>query len=211
MITGKIKKVNMDRLPLYEMFFNEEGENGIELISILSDPAIEVMGVAFSSQIFFKKDKDKMIIIGPALIPDMKIYRDDELFGPHNVVFSKETIEKLVENLNKNGDNRKINIDHENRMVDGFIMEDWIIEDGTFDKSKKYGFNLPVGTYMIKVKIDDEDFWNTEVKENGKYGFSIQGKIDQRLLEFEKIDNEIEEIDINDLDESDLLDIFDIQ
>jgi hypothetical protein len=115
----------------------------------------------------------------------------------------------MVEKFNKYGSNRRINIDHSNQMVDGFILEDWIVEDPVYDKSRKYGFEVPVGTYMIKVKIEDKDFWMNEVKENGKFGFSIEGLLGQQLISLSK--TEEVEFSIDDLTEDDLLEIFELK
>ena len=201
---GKIKKIDPERLPTYEIVVDEFDETGISLISLVEDPAIMVKGMAFnkSETMSFKEVGDKQVIVGPALIPDMRIPRDDDKYGKYYVVFSKETIEKMVEKFNKYGSNRKINIDHSNMMVDGFIMEDWIVEDTVYDKSRKYGFEVPVGTYMIMVKIEDKKFWNEEVKGNGKFGFSIEGMLGQQLISLSK------EVTIDDLTEEDLIQIF---
>jgi hypothetical protein len=201
---GKIKKLDPDKLPVYEIMVDEFDETGISLISLVEDPAIMVKGMAFnkSSMMSFKEVGDKQIIVGPALIPNMRIYREDEKFGQYYVVFSAETIAKMVEKFNKYGSNRKINIDHSNMMVDAFIIEDWIIEDAVYDKSRKYGIEVPVGTYMIMVKIEDKSFWESEVKGNGKFGFSIEGLLGQQLVSLSR------EATIDDLDLNDLLDIF---
>lgn len=201
----KIKKIDPDKLPVYEIMVDEFDETGISLISLVQDPAIIVKGMAFNnnSMMSFKQaDDDKQIIIGPALIPDMKIYREDDKFGQYYVTFSKETIAKMVEKFNKYGSNRKINIDHSNMMVDAFIIEDWLTEDLIYDKSRKYGIEVPVGTYMIMVKIEDKEFWKNEVKGNGKFGFSIEGMLGQQLVSLSK------EFTIDDLTEEDLLQIF---
>lgn len=206
MIKGKIKKIDSERLPVYEIMIEDGDETGISLISLVEDPAMMVKGMAFSneSSMSFKEvSADKQIIVGPALIPDMRIYREDDKYGKYYVIFSKETIAKMVEKFNKYGSNRKINIDHSNQMVDAFIMEDWIVEDTVYDKSRKYGFEVPVGTYMIMVKIEDKDFWNTEVKGNGKFGFSIEGMLGQQLVNLKK-----QEATIDDLTLEDLLQIF---
>jgi len=202
---GKIKKIDQDKLPTYEIVIDEFDETGISLISLVEDPAIMVKGMAFNnnSMMSFKQvDDDKQIIIGPALIPDMKIYREDDKFGQYYVTFSKETIAKMVEKFNKYGSNRKINIDHSNMMVDAFIIEDWLTEDLVYDKSRKYGIEVPVGTYMIMVKIEDKEFWKNEVKDNGKFGFSIEGMLGQQLVSLSK------EASIDDLTEEDLFQIF---
>jgi hypothetical protein len=170
----------------------------------VEDPAIVMKGMAFNNKeiMSFKEVGDKQIIIGPALIPDMKIYREDEKYGQYYVTFTKETIAKMVEKFNKYGSNRKINIDHSNQMVDAFIVEDWITEDAVYDKSRKYGIEVPVGTYMIMVKIEDTKFWLEEVKGNSKFGFSIEGLLGQQLVSLSR------EATIDDLDEEDLLQIF---
>jgi hypothetical protein len=201
---GKIKKINPDKLPVYEIMVDEFDETGISLISLVQDPAIMVKGMAFnkSSMMSFKEVGDKQIIVGPALIPDMRIYREDDKFGQYYVVFSKETIAKMVEKFNKYGSNRKINIDHSNMMVDAFIIEDWITEDAVYDKSRKYGIEVPVGTYMIMVKIEDKNFWENEVKGNGKFGFSIEGLLGQQLVSLKR------EATIDDLTEEDLIQLF---
>ena len=202
---GKIKKIDQDKLPTYEIVIDEFDETGISLISLVEDPAIMVKGMAFNnnSMMSFKQvDDDKQIIIGPALIPDMKIYREDDKFGQYYVTFSKETIAKMVEKFNKYGSNRKINIDHSNMMVDAFIIEDWLTEDLVYDKSRKYGIEVPIGTYMIMVKIEDKEFWKNEVKDNGKFGFSIEGMLGQQLVSLSK------EASIDDLTEEDLFQIF---
>jgi hypothetical protein len=197
----KIKKIDPDRLPVYEIVIDEFDETGISLISLVQDPAIIVKGMAFnnSSMMSFKEVGDKQIIIGPALIPDMRIYREDDKYGRYYVTFSKETIAKMVEKFNKFGSNRKINIDHSNQMVDAFIIEDWLTEDEVYDKSRKYGFEVPVGTYMIMVKIEDTDFWNEEVKGNGKFGFSIEGMLGQQLVNLVKQEATIDDLTLEDL------------
>lgn len=215
------KKIIQEKLPLYEIMIDDEDETGIQLISLVDNPAIGVKGMAFSNEInhySFKSNEDQQIIVGPALIPDLKIKRVDKEGNEYYVTFSKATISKLVEKFNRFGSNRRLNIDHSNQMVDGFIVEDWIIEDPVYDKAKKYGFELPVGSYMIKVKIENKEFWDKEVKDAGKFGFSIEGLLNQMLISLNEniiVDtNEIiyasEQEAFEDLDLIDLCNILDV-
>jgi len=207
---GKLEKIDKSKLPVYEIVVDDNDDTGIQLISLVDEPAIAMKGMMFNveqSVMSFKEVGDKQIIVGPALIPNMKIYREDEKFGQYYVVFTKETIEKMVEKFNKYGSNRKINIDHSNQMVNAFIMEDWIVENEVYDKSRMYGFEVPVGTYMIMVKIEDTDFWLEEVKGNEKFGFSIEGLLGQQLVSLSKQE---EVLTIDDLDLDDLLNIFEL-
>jgi hypothetical protein len=169
-----------------------------------------MMGVAFSidtsmKDYQFKAQEDKQMIVGPGMIPNKKILRKDEDGNFYYNVFKAETILKLVQKFNSQGTNRKINVDHSNKMVNAYIMENWIVEDTYYDKSRMYGFNVPVGTWMVSIKIEDKEFWNKEVKELGKFGFSIEGVMGEKPLEYSKImtfedhidnlnDDEIEDI-----------------
>jgi hypothetical protein len=60
-------------------------------------------------------------------------------------------------------------------MLEGMsVVESWIIEDEKQDKSAKYGFNLPKGTWMISMKVNNDEIWN-KVKAGEVKGFSIEG------------------------------------
>ena len=202
-----LKKIDYDKLPVFELQVDEADDSGIRLISIVENPAIEVKGYAFSESNYyeFQEVEDEQIIIGAALIPNKKIYQEDEKLGPHFVTFTKEGIRKIVEKFNKTGSNRRINVEHTNEMVNAYILEDWIVEDEVYDKSRKYGFEVPVGTYMISVKVDDTDFWQEKVRGENKFSFSIEGMLKQRLAKMSR------EYNIDDLDEKDLFDIFGIE
>jgi len=123
----------------------------------------------------FKFDEEKQIIAGPAIIPNLKIYRYDNELGEYNVVFTEEVIEKMVEKFNQNPKTEQINLDHSNTIAPAFIKGSWIIDNPELDKSKSYGFDLPKGTWFVEVKVTDPEFWKMEVKDKGKFGFSVEG------------------------------------
>lgn len=145
------------------------------------------------SKMEFKVQKDKQIIVGPTMIPNKKIYRVEGDME-YMTMFSAETIRRIVQKFVRGNNNRSINLEHTNQMVPAYIMEHWIVEDPVYDKSKMYGFNLPVGTHFAAIKIEDEDFWMREVRGNEKIGFSIEGILGQKLVHMaiEKVSLEIE-------------------
>lgn len=170
----------MKTIKKYQITFNPEDEiEGIELISFVKDPAVMVKGMCFAKQeekkFEFKVNNEKMIVVAPAMIPDIEIYRRDES-GEYYVIFTKEVIFDLMKKFNAQLQEFKFNLDHSANIAPAYILESWIIEDETFDKSRYYGFEgLPIGTWMISAQVTDKDFWENEVKTNGKYGFSIEG------------------------------------
>ena len=189
------KKFNDSEYPIFEIVVDDTTNTGIRLLSIVNQPAIEMKGIAFSSDgateknFEFQEQKDKQIIIGPAMIPNMKILRKTPDNQKYYTVFRPETIEKMVQKFNSFGSNRRINVDHSNQMVDGYILENWIVEDMFYDKSKKYGFDVPVGTWMVTIKIEDQEFWNTQVKDLGKFGFSVEGIMGEKPYEYSSVMN----------------------
>jgi hypothetical protein len=156
------------------------------------------------TQLKFSIQSEKKKIIGPALIPDMDIYRRDPDGFEYFIRFSKETIEKLVEKFNKAGSTRRINFNHTSQMVNAFINSSWI-KDSENDKSVGYPEfkDLPIGTWFIEVKVEDENFWNSKVKDEGYYSFSIEG-----ILGLEKV--EMKKTIVDYIDELTLEDVVDI-
>lgn len=127
------------------------------------------------------KDNEKMILAAPTMVPDLVIDRIDE-YGEYQVVFSKEVIEKIVQKFFRTASNRSINLEHTKSMVPGYILQHWIVEDTYKDKSNLYGFELPVGSHFMMVKIEDKKFWDEQVKANNKNAFSIEGILGHKLI-----------------------------
>jgi hypothetical protein len=96
------------------------------------------------------------------------------------VYFSKDTIRKAMELFFKNGYQSNATIEHEYDVDGTTVVESWIIEDDKLDKSRAYGLELPVGTWMVSMKIDNESIWN-RVKEGEFKGFSIEGYFVDKL------------------------------
>ena len=171
-------------IPVYNVVFDPtKASLGLEFVSLVEDPAILEKGLAFNKQIKFAIDRDRQVIIGPAMIPDLPLYRKDDDGTEYYVVFSAQVIEEYFEKFMREPKDFKINVDHDRVVEAAFIKSAWIIEDATYDKSAKYGFSFPIGTLMLEVKVEDSDFWLSEVKESGKYGFSVEGRFDLELTE----------------------------
>lgn len=195
-----MKKIyNEDQLPLFEFIIDEDDERALSKVALTANPAIEVKGKYFSKEVEYQmfSDEEKQIIAGPAMIPNLKIKRKDENGNLYMGYFTKDTIAKMVEIFNKNLKDRPqgvINDEHSDKMVDAYIVGSWIVEDSYYDKSRFYGYDLPVGTWFMEVKVNDKNFWNKGVKEDGKFGFSIEGIMDiifkGKSDRFSKIDEE---------------------
>jgi hypothetical protein len=65
-------------------------------------------------------------------------------------------------------------LEHNEKLQGMSVVESWVIDNPEMDKSKEYGFNLPKGTWMISMKVNNEDIWK-DVKAGKVKGFSIEG------------------------------------
>ena len=180
-------------MKLVELIIDErDSESGIDAVSVVESPAIEENFIALAEQKIELKeiDAEKRILMGAALIPNKKIYRVNEKTKEEfEIFFSEQTVRQAMELFFKKGNQSKATQEHA-KSIDGMtVVESWLIEDKVHDKSVKYGFNLPKGTWMISMKVDNDQVWN-DVKEGKVKGFSIEGffadKLEMSMQEKEK-------------------------
>jgi len=173
---------------------------GITAISLVKHPAIEQNWIAFSKdgetvakpnkEFAFKTiDADQRIVAGPAMIPEKLIYRKDP--GPDGeeyfVFFTVDTIRELSERFLLQGKQNSMTLEHESTLNDLSVVESWIVEDPEKDKSAMYGFELPVGSWFVKVKVLNDDVWDL-VKDDSVSGFSVEGVFTRDIIQNSKIE-----------------------
>ena len=164
-------------MKIIELILDEEDlDAGVEAISIVESPAIESDFVALKNQEIklAEVDKEKKILMGALLIPDKPIYRNGSE-GEYYIFFSKDTIVKASQMFLQNGNQSRSTLEHAQALNGLTLVESWIVEDKAKDKTALYGLDVPVGTWMGSVKVNNEDVWNEYVKTNKVKGFSIEG------------------------------------
>ena len=164
-------------MKIVELILDENEElNGIEAISIVENPAIEEDFVALKSDEIklAEVSEEKRILMGALLIPNKPIYRrsgEDEYY----IYFSKDTVLKASQMYLMKGNQNNSTLEHQYSLNGLSLVESWIVEDTVHDKSRKYDMEVPVGTWMGTVKVNNEDVWNDYVKTGKVKGFSIEG------------------------------------
>jgi len=184
-----------NKMEIIELLLDEENDvTGIEAVSIVEAPAIESDFVALNSQEvqLAQVDKEKKILMGAALIPNKPIYRKQE-DKEYYVYFSAETVRKASELFFKNGNQNNATLEHKLAINDLTVVESWIVENKEKDKSALYGLEVPEGTWMISMKVNNEKIWNEFVKTNKVKGFSIEGYFADRA----KLDASAVKVDID--------------
>lgn len=178
-----------EKIPVYEFILSENNDEfGLHAISIVDEPAILVDFLRFEKQekLQFKiSNKEKCELTGPAMIPGMRIYRNDSE-GEYYGYFSKDTIYKMVQSYFKKGKMTNFNLNHSGEEVnDVYIIESWFSTEGS--KDKQLGFSTPEGTWYITVKVDNAEIWNKYLSTNELKGFSVECVMDSiRVFSREK-------------------------
>ena len=192
---------------IVELILDEDQEDaGVEAISVVESPAIESDFVALNSEEIklAEVSKEKKILLGALLIPNKPIYRNGDE-GDYYIFFSKDTIVKASQMYLKNGYQNNSTLEHDQALKGLTLVESWIVESETQDKSRKYGLNVPIGTWMGAVKVNNDEIWKEYVKTNKVKGFSIEGyfadkmespkeNIKEEMSKDDKIINEIKNI-----------------
>jgi hypothetical protein len=165
----------------YKVILNENDESGIYAISLVDDPATKELFISLSAEQtdiqLATVNEEKRIVVGPVLIPNQLIMRNDPDGGePFNIMFEAETITEIHEKFIKNGFQNNSTIEHDGKFIeDVTFTETWIKEDEVHDKSVLYGFKQPIGTLFAMQKINNDEVWNDYIKTGKVKGFSIDG------------------------------------
>jgi hypothetical protein len=167
---------------IVELVIDENDDvSGIEAISVVESPAIEEDFIALKNQEFklAEVDKEKRILMGAALVPNKPIYRrsgEDEYY----IYFSKDTVRKASELFFIRGNQNNSTLEHNMPLTGLTAVESWIVE-GEKDKTRHYDLDVPIGTWMVSMKVHNDDVWNNYVKTGKVKGFSIEGYFADKL------------------------------
>tara|TARA_R110000744_G_scaffold46625_1_gene103026 strand:+ start:766 stop:1689 length:924 start_codon:yes stop_codon:yes gene_type:complete len=168
-------------MDIIELFIDEEDEvSGIEAISVVANGAIESDFIALKNQEFklAEVDKEKRILMGAALIPNKPIYRQSGE-QEYYIFFSKATVRKASELFFIKGNQNNATLEHQLELKGLTAVESWIVESEQ-DKSRMYDLNVPIGTWMVSMKVNNDDVWK-KVKAGEVKGFSIEGFFADKL------------------------------
>lgn len=169
-------------MKVFYIKINDGDITGIDAISLVDFPAVEKNFLCFSEEkqpVKMEFDNAKHIITGVVCLADTPIYRYNEMYGEYYVVFSKETIQKMVEKFAKMDLFKSVNLQHDDEnFVDGIYMVE------SYITNKERGINpiefadIPDGSWICSYKVENEALWGEIINGNKLNGFSLQGMFD---------------------------------
>ena len=166
-------------MKVFYIKINDDFETGIDAISLVDFPAVERNFLCFSKdekRVNLKFDASKHVITGVVALRDTPIYRYNERMGEYYVVFSKETIVKMVEKFAKMDLFKSVNLQHDdNNFVDGIYMFESYITNKERGINPREFEDIPDGSWICSFKVENEALWNEIINGDKLNGFSLQG------------------------------------
>ena len=171
----------------YEGKYNKKSK-GVFAISLVNAPATEETFIAMSKQEkivkFAKVDEEQRILMGLVLQPDQLIYRVDEDGNEFEMFFSAETIKDFSQNFFQSGFQLNSKLEHDEPIEGVTFVESWLVENPKVDKSAAFGLEYPKGSWLVSMKVDNDDIWNNYIKTGELKGFSIDGMVELEEVNF---------------------------
>ena len=165
----------------YEGKYNKKSK-GVFAISLVNAPATEETFIAMAKQEkivkFAKVDEEQRILMGLVLQPDQLIYRVDEDGNEFEMFFSAETIKDFSHNFFQSGFQLNSKLEHDEPIEGVTFVESWLVENPKVDKSAAFGLEYPKGSWLVSMKVDNDDIWNNYIKTGELKGFSIDGMVE---------------------------------
>ena len=165
----------------YEGKYNKKSK-GVFAISLVNAPATGEHYIAMAKQDkivkFAKVDEEQRILMGLVLQPDQLIYRVDEDGNEFEMFFSAETIKDFSQNFFQSGFQLNSKLEHDEPIEGVTFVESWLVENPKVDKSAAFGLEYPKGSWLVSMKVDNDDIWNNYIKTGELKGFSIDGMVE---------------------------------
>lgn len=165
---------------LYDVIYEKGEDEGAFGISLVEKPAMKDLFVHFNenekAQSFqFKTlNEEQRMAIGLALQPDFPVFRSIE-GEEFYITFSEAVIKDVAHDFVKRAFVQNSTIEHQTPIKGVSVVESWLVADHKTDKSALYGLNAKNGSWVVAMKIEDDEIWNDYVKSGKVKGFSIDG------------------------------------
>lgn len=183
-------------LPLYNIEIGDNDGTGIEAVSLVKHPAVEVDFLTFDEDakpLSFSVDEDEHILTAVAMRCDYPIYRRSGDYE-YYVIFSKDVIKRLVQKYAKNNLFNSVNINHNSY---SFVKDVYMIESFIIDREKGVDYKgfegISDGSWVVSYYIADEKLWDIIKNSDSLNGVSIEGAfhlIEDKFEEVEKVEDD---------------------
>lgn len=164
----------------YDVIYDKKDDEGVFGFGLVEKPAMKDLFVHFNEDEkaqnfqFKTANEEQRMVIGLALQPDFPVFRSIE-GKEFYMTFSEGVIKDVAHDFVKRGFVQNSTIEHQTPIKGVSVVESWLVADHKTDKSTLYGLNAKDGSWVVAMKIEDDEIWNDYVKSGKVKGFSIEG------------------------------------
>lgn len=163
-------------LPCYSLNIDDSENTGCFKISLVDFPAVETSFLCFDKEPekfnFKVTDDEKHIVTGIALRCNVPIYRVSPDGTEYYVLFTKETVEHIMQKFAKDNNAFNISVQHELDVKDCYVVESYLINKERGIVPQEFS-DIEDGSWVVSVKIENPKVWQY-IKEGNCSGFSIE-------------------------------------
>ena len=165
-------------LPCYSLNIDDSENTGCFKISLVDFPAVETSFLCFNAETepekfnFKVTDDEKHIVTGIALRCNVPIYRVAPDGTEYYVLFTKDTVEHIMQKFAKDNNGFNISIQHELDVKDCYVVESYLINKERGIVPQEFS-DIEDGSWVVSVKIENPKVWQY-IKEGNCSGFSIE-------------------------------------
>ena len=163
-------------LPCYSLNIDDSENTGCFKISLVDFPAVETSFLCFNAEPekfnFKVTDDEKHIVTGIALRCNVPIYRVSPDGTEYYVLFTKDTVEHIMQKFAKDNNGFNISIQHELDVKDCYVVESYLINKERGIVPQEFS-DIEDGSWVVSVKIENPKVWEY-IKEGNCSGFSIE-------------------------------------
>lgn len=172
-------------LPVFELKISEDINDDAEVnfVSMVDRPAVQRNWNAFKDISKFQiANEERRIVSGVIMLADTPIFRSDVTHGDYYVVFSADTIYKIVQRYFKKGFQNNVNMNHDHNLLllDTTLFESFITDSSRGIMPMKGFEDAPEGSWFGSMYVENDEAWN-KVKSKEINGFSVEG-----IFEYER-------------------------
>lgn len=165
-------------IDIYKALIQDETD-GVYCISLVDYPAVEKNFVCFKTEnkekVYFSiESEEKQNITGVVMVADTPIYRRNGDYE-YYITYSKETIELMANKLLKDGLQNRFSIMHDGNLISGISMTELYIKDSTKGINPNFISDIPEGSLMATLHVEDADLWENIKTQDFLKGFSLEG------------------------------------
>lgn len=160
---------------IYRLVINSDDESGMNAISLVEHPAVEVDFLAFEKMESVMLSEERREITGVVCLAETPIKRFNQTFGEHYILFDRDTIKAMMLKYFKLGLSNQVNIEHQGEMISGLTMIESYIKDSERGVAPVEFKAIPDGSWICTFKVENDSVWEQVKKFKTLKGFSLQG------------------------------------